>query len=356
MKLFFKELKKNIVLTYILVVTLLLILFYSTVLIVLGPVDALPAPGEIPDLRGITFLLMISYNFFLLIIFILSFIKKFYENLKRSHSLLKLLVIHGISFILALFVPIFIFIGAYIVSYFLWYSISVIFLLLFARKISVRAIGNQILKSKKLSIISYLAFWLIGLILFGVLYASFDWTLFSFNQLIILMAFPILILIVPILGLVIKPKSGNQAPLTLFALIIFFLSFYNWIRYLNWDHNSSSMTIIDMIIDMTVILYSFFSLFKNAQIFSKMVKQKIQIDQFLMLFIWTKISSTILLLTSVDYQIYGISASEGTFLATILLLFLLSIVLAILWEKKGLTKEEMQTKITLPDIAADQIN
>jgi len=79
------------------------------------------------------------------------------------------------------------------------------------------------------------------------------------------------------------------------------------------------------------------------------MKNKISADQFLLLFIWSRISSMILLLTVSDYELFGISASEGSYLAIMFLIMVIGFLVGIYWIRKGLTSKDFNSDI-LPAI------
>ena len=324
------------------IITIVLILFYYIILIVLGPAKALPVPGALPDMHGLTFLLLITFNFFLLFLFVLSLKKKIFAWMKQSKTIPKLIAFHAILFIVALLVPIIIFIGLYLVAYFIWYLVSALFLILFSRELSIKISGKFAIKGRSKGILTYIIWWFVLFTLFGVLFLLFNWTTLNINQLMILLIFPLFIIIVPIFGLLVKPKSGIRPPLTLFGLLISLVLLYNWMLYLNWTQQNSAFTFLDAGIDLVIISYSFFTLFKNARVISARVNNKIQIDQLLFLFVWTRISSMILLLTAMDFEILGFTAAEGSYLATMFLIFIVGFIQGIIWARKGLMEKEIQ--------------
>ena len=110
--------------------------------------------------------------------------------------------------------------------------------------------------------------------------------------------------------------------------------FYSWFRYLNWTDQAEILTISDAILDIVMITYIYFSLFKNANKITERLNNKISHEQLLLLFIWSRISSMILLLTVSDYELLGITASEGTYLITMFLLIVVGFVIGILWIRK----------------------
>jgi len=336
-------------------ITIVLILFYAIVLILFGPAESLPTPGDIPTIQGITFLLLITFSFFLLFLFVISWKESLLSKIKKGKTDIKLIFLHFIFFFGSLFIPIIIFVGLYIVAYFLWYLVSALFLVLFSKDISIKvSIGVSKMKGFKGSFL-YLFFWLIFIVLFGLFYQVINWEILNVSQQMILMVFPVYAVILPILGLILKPKSGYRAPITLYGLLIFALIFYNWIRYLNWTQSSSNFTIFDAVIDIILITYVFFTLFKNANKVSKIVKNKINITQILFLFIWTRISSMIILYTVSEYEIFGISASEGIYLSTMFLTIVVGFVIGITWIKKGISNEDINSKISLPESSGDLI-
>ncbi len=354
-KLFFRELRKNSFLGYLWLISNALIIFYTIVIVLIGQATSLPTPGRIPDIHGIAFLLLITFSFFLIFLFLSSWFRSFFKDLKEKKTIIKLISIHLIWLIVSLFIPIFIFIGLYIVAYFLWYLISSIFLILFFRDLSVKLIGKYSIESKRTSLIFYLIFWFIGFISFGILFISFQWNTLNLYLQMPLMIFPLFIIILPILGLMIKPKSGNKAPITTYSFLVFIITIINWVRYLNWDQSTITYSYSDAIIDIILVTYTFFTLFKNANKISLKLKNRMYYDQLLLLLIWTRISSMILLLTVSDYELFGFSAAEGTYLASMFLVIVVGFVLGIIWIRKGLTKTEIQSSLSLPEIAGEQI-
>jgi hypothetical protein len=170
-----------------------------------------------------------------------------------------------------------------------------------------------------------------------------------------LMIFPLFIIILPILGFFIKPKSANKAPITAYSFLVFIIIIINWVRYLNWDQSTITYSFSDAIVDIILVTYTFFTLFKNANKISLKLKNRIYYDQLLLLLIWTRISSMILLLTVSDYELFGFSAAEGIYLASMFLIIVVGFVLGILWIRKGLTEVDIQSTLSLPEIAGDQI-
>lgn len=351
LKEFFNELLKNHFLGYTWIATNLLIIFYMIIVILLGPAESLPIPGQFPDIHGITFLLLITFSFFLMFLFIISWFKNIQSKIKKGNIYLRLLILNAIFFVGALFIPIGIFIGTYIIAFFCWYSLSALFFILFLRGITLRSTEKIMLKKGFLPILLSLIIWIISFGLFGVIFISIPWMSLDIFKQMPLLIFPLFIIILPLLGLLLKPKSGTRVPITLFSLLIFAYTFYNWIRYLNWTANSKAFTISDAVIDIILITYTFFALFKNAGKISDLVKNKVNIDQFLLLFIWTRISSMILLLTVSDYELLGISASEGSYLAMMFLIMMVGFLVGIFWIRKGLTENDFKSGIlpTLED-------
>lgn len=345
LKKFFQELLKNHFLGYTWMVTNILIIFYMIIVILLGPAESLPIPGQFPDVHGITFLLLITFSFFLLFLFIISWFKKVQSQIKKGNIYLRLLILNGIFFIGALVIPIGIFIGVYIIAFFCWYSLSALFFILFLRGITLKSTEKIMFKKGYLPILLDLIIWFISFSLFGIVFISIPWMSWDIFKQMPLLIFPLFIIILPLLGLLLKPKSGTRVPITLFGLLIFAYTFYNWIRYLNWTANSKAFTISDAVLDILLITYTFFTLFKNANKLSNLMKNKISVDQLLLLFIWTRISSMILLLTVSDYELFGISASEGSYLAMMFLIMLVGFLAGIFWIRKGLKKNDVTSGI-----------
>ncbi len=349
LKIFFKELLNNPFLGYTWIVTNLLIIFYIVNLILLGPAESLPIFGQVLDIHGITFLLLITFSFFLLFLFIILWFENIQSKIKKGNIYLKLLILNVIFFVGALFIPIGIFIGVYVVAFFCWYSLSALFFILFLRGITLKSMKKISLKNGFLPILLYLIIWFLSFGLFGFAFISIPWMSFDLFKQMPLLVFPLFIIILPLLGLSLKPKSGTRVPITLFSLLIFVYTFYNWIRYLTWTENSKVFTISDAVIDIILITYAFFAMSKNAKKFSGLMKNKISADQFLLLFIWSRISSMILLLTVSDYELFGISASEGSYLATMFLIMVVGFLVGIYWIRKGLTSKDFNSDI-LPAI------
>lgn len=93
-----------------------------------------------------------------------------------------------------------------------------------------------------------------------------------------LMIFPLFIIILPVLGLIIKPKSDNKAPVTVYSLFVFAITLINWVRFLTWEQSKITYSSSDLVIDIILITYTFFTLFKNANKISLTLKNKIQFD------------------------------------------------------------------------------
>lgn len=336
--------------------TIVLILFYAIILILFGPAESLPTPGDIPTIQGITFLLLITFSFFLLFLFVISWKESLLSKIKKGKTEVKLIGLHLVFFFVSLLIPIIIFVGLYIVAYFLWYLISALFLVLFSKDLSIKVAGSVSTKKGYKGLIFYLLSWLIFVVLFGLFYQAINWEILNISQQMILMVFPVFSVILPILGLILKPKTGYRSPITLYGLLIFGLILYNWTRYISWTQSSSNFTIFDAFIDIILITYVFFTLFKNANKVSEIVKNKIDITQILFLFIWTRISSMILLYTVSEYKIFGISALEGTYLSTMFLTIVVGFIIGITWIKKGISNEDINSKISLPEFSGDLIS
>jgi hypothetical protein len=338
-KLFIKELKKNRILSYSWVVTNILIIFYMIIYISIGPAMNLPVPGELLDLHGFSFLLLITYSFFLLFLLVITWVKSFYAKILDNHTILKLVGLNILFFVLALFIPIIIFIGLYIVAYFMWYVINAIVFTLFLKDISSK-VSEKLIKNEKVYLISQIIFWVISFGLFGFLFMSIPWMSLNIFQQMPLLIFPLFIIILPLINFILKSKTGLRPPITLFAILISAYTFYTWFRYLNWTNQTDLLTISDAILDIVMITYIYFSLFKNANKLAEKLNNKISYEQLLLLFIWARISSMILLLTVSDYELLGISASEGTYLISMFLLIVVGFVIGFYWIRKGFNKEK----------------
>ena len=305
----------------------------------IGPAMNLPVPGEWLDLHGFSFLLLITYSFFLLFLFLISWVKSFYAKIQNNHVILKLGGLNILFFVLSLFIPIVIFIGLYVVAFFLWYVINAVVITLLLKDITIKA-SEKWQKSNKLYLAFYIIFWLISFGLFGYIFISIPWMSLSIFQQMPLLIFPLFIIILPIINLFLKSKTGIRPPITLFSILLLAYTFYTWFRYLNWTDQTELLTITDALLDIVMITYIYFSLFKNANKLAERLNNKISYEQLLLLFIWARISSMILLLTVSDYALFGISASEGTYLITMFLLIVVGFIIGFLWIRKGLKKEE----------------
>jgi len=355
LKLFFKELKKNKVLGYIYITTVLLIVFYTIFLVIFGPSEDLPIPFEIPTIQDFIFIILISYSFYLLFLFFASLIPKLYNFIWKNKTIYKLVGLHLVFIIISLFIPIPLFIGVYLIAYFIWYTISSVIFVLFAQDISLKISGEIILKGDKKSLLLYIIFWIISIIGFGGFFIFINLETLTFNQQMIFLVFPLFQIILPIIGLIWKSKSGNRAPASLFGLLIFLITLYHWFRYFTWTPTSSGYSIVDAIIDIALVSYTFFSLFKNAIKIKKRLPDIFKIDSLMLLFIWTRISSMIILLSVGEYQLFGYSATEGSYLASMFLTIIVGFILGILWIRKGIKKEDLEFEISLPEIAGDSI-
>ncbi|TFF69387.1 MAG: hypothetical protein EU516_00300 [Promethearchaeota archaeon] len=336
---FFQTLWKNKILGYSWIVTNLLIIFYMIVYLILGPSENLPLPGEPLDLAGFSFLLLISYSFFLLFLFIISWSETIYKKIFKKNVYIKLLGLNLVFFLIAFIVPTIIFFGLYVVAYFLWYIINAIIFIFLLKDVS-SFLTLRLVKNKKTHFLFYFLFWIIGIAVFGYTFITVPWMDFDLYQQMPLLIFPTLIIILPILGLILKPRNDNRAPITLFSLLIAAYVFYIWYRYLNWDNQIEIITISDALIDIVMITYIFYSLFKNANKISQRLKEKVSFEQILLLFIWARISSLIIQLTVSEYTFLGVSASEGSYLISMFLLIIFGLITGTIWIRQGISQKE----------------
>jgi hypothetical protein len=352
-KAFFNELKENIVLGYIWILTLILIFLYSVIFMIFGAADSFPVPFEIPNIQGVIFILLMSFSFFLIVIFFISLNKGTFEKIRENRTLLYLIIIHVLTLIISLFLPIGIFAGVFIIAYFLWYIVSALFIVIFLQDISLSLSIKIITKSKTIGLVYYFIWWILGFIIFGIIYILLDWGSLNLLQQIPLLAFPLFIIILPIIGLIIKQENRIKPPVTFFGILLFFFVLYHWFRYLNWTQTEVRFTLIDAIIDIVIISYSFITLFKNAKAISDRMNGKINVNQLLLLFIWTRMTSMIILFALPDQELFGITAAEGVYLLTMFLIFLVGFIYGILWLRKGINQEQIDIGITIPDFSVD---
>ncbi len=343
---FFSTLMKNQLLFYTYTVTILLIFFYLIVIMIFGHSEGFPVPFEIPNIQGVVFILLIGFSFYLLFLFVISLNSKTYQFIQNKNSIQKLFGLHIVFIFISVFIPIAIFIGVYLIAFFIWYIISSALLVLFAQDISLRISRRSIIKNGNKSMIFYVIFWIISILIFGAFFIFIDIKSLEFNQQMIFLVFPLFQLLLPVLGLIIKSKSGNRAPVTLFGALIFIFVLYHWLRYFLWDPNLGKYTIFDGIVDIVLISYTFFALFKNARKISSTFK--IHIEPLLFLFIWTRISSMILLLAVGDYGLFGYTASEGSYLLSMFLTIIVGTILGLFWIRRGIKEKDLDSEITLP--------
>ncbi|MBD3213085.1 MAG: hypothetical protein GF311_10805 [Candidatus Lokiarchaeota archaeon] len=355
-KTFLKQLKKNEILGYLYFITNLLILFYCFIIIAFGPSENLPVPFEIPTIQDITFIILISYSFYLLFLFCATLIPKLFNSIMENNTIFKLIGLHIASLIISLFIPVSLFIGVYLFAYFIWYTISSIIFILFVQDISLKVLGKMILKDGKKSLLLYLLFWITSIIGFGGFFFFVSIESLDFTQQMIFLVFPLFQIFLPIIGLIFKPNSGNRAPVSFYGFLIFLITLYHWFRYYTWTPTTSGYSFIDALIDLSLISYTFFSLVKNAIKIKKRLPNIIKIESLMLLFIWTRISSMILLLSVGDYQLFGYSAIEGSYLTSILLIIIVGLVLGIIWIRQGISKDDLDFDISLPEIADNSIH
>lgn len=356
LKLFVENIKNNIVLRYLWVISSALIVFYAIINLIVGPATSFPEPWQILDLQGIMFLLLISFTFFLLVVLVFSLKREAFDSFLEKNSLIKLLLIHTICFVIALLLPMGIFIGVYIVAYFVWYFFSAVFLILFSQDLSVRLSGKYMIQDKKKGIMLFYVFWIVAIMVFGAFFMFLDVLNRPLNEQMILLAFPLFMVIVPIISFVKKPKSGNKPPITLFGLLAFLTILYPWLRYVVYSGGTANYSLFDAIIDIFLIFYIFIAITKNAQRISERLPKQIQVEQILYFFIWCRISSLILLLSTNDsYQIAGYTAAEGAYLATMFIAFIVGTVIGIIWALRGIKEEDLKVSITLPELTGELI-
>jgi hypothetical protein len=330
---FFEVLYKKKILGYSWVATNILVILYMIIYVLLGPAESLPTPGQWLDPHGISFLLLITFSFFLLFLFIISFFRDFYSKFSEKITVIKLVGINLLCFLLALLIPIFIFIAFYIIAFFLWYIINSIIFVLFLRELTIN-ITKKFIVNEKTSLLSYLSVWFLSFILFGYIFITFPWMSLNLSQQMPLLLFPLFIILLPVLGFILKRKSNSRPQIPLFSLLILGYVLYIWFRYLNYSTQVEILTISDASFDIILITYIYYSLFKHATKITERLNNRISYELLLFLFIWARISSMILLLTVSEYQILGITASEGTYLITMFLIIIFGFLQGIIWLRK----------------------
>jgi hypothetical protein len=210
-------------------------------------------------------------------------------------------------------------------------------------------------KNGKKSLFLYLLFWLISIIAFGGFFLIINAKTLDFFQQMIFLVFPLFQILLPIIGLIWKSKSRNKPPVSLFGFLNFLITLYQWFKYYAWTPTSFKYSYIDAIIDLALISYTFFSLFKNAVKIKKRLPEVFKLESLILLFVWTRISSMILLLTVGDYQLFGFSAIEGSYLISIFLTIIIGFILGALWIRQGIKREDLDFEISLKEIVDDNI-
>jgi hypothetical protein len=330
-----KEIRKEAALGYIWIMSIAIITFYAIVSVLFGPVGEVIESIQVPDPRGIVYLLLVSYSFFLIIIFILTLKQSFYERFKEKKIILKLILIHVITIVTFPFLPSDIFFVLYYVAYVIWVIVSPIFLIHFSQRLSIKMSGNP--PEKKY----YYIWWVLFFITISATVVIVDLESLSPNQQVIFLAFPLLLIIVPVFGLIKKPKTDSKAPLTLFSFITFLIILYMWFRFVFSSVLDTGYNIIDMVFDIFLINYVFYSLVKNAQTLSERLPKSVYMDQILFLLIWSRISSLIMLMVAGDeLSMEGMTVTQASYFFTLILLLILGTIIGIRWAIKGLKEEK----------------
>jgi hypothetical protein len=320
---------------------------------IFGGAEGFPTPFEIPGIQGVIFIVLLSFSFFLIVLFFISLSKSTFQKIRENNTLKYLVIIHVATLLISLLIPIGIFAGVFIIAYFIWYIISALFVVFFIQDFSLNISFKIISKNKKSALIYYIIWWIVAFILFGIIYITLDWNNLNLYQQIPLLAFPLFIIILPVIGLFIKQKKELKPPVTFYGLLLFLFVLYHWYRYISWSQTEIRFTILDAIIDMIIISYSFITLFKNANAISERLGDKINVNQLLFLFIWTRITSLIILFALPEQELFGITAAEGVYLLTMFLIFLVGFIYGIIWLKTGITKEKDVKGTTIPDFSVD---
>ena len=352
---FISMLKRDPVLGYVYVATLVVIFAFSMVQALLGPANAWPEPWQVPDVHGVTFLLLVSLSIFLLMVACMGWMHRGREWIQRGRGTRKMLVLHLVSLGASLLLPVFLFIGAYFVAYLAWHGINAIFLVMLARGLSSKVGLKLGAKHKGRGMASYLFFWLVLFMMIGAAYTFIDWQALDVTRQMPLLSIPLFGIVVPVVGLVLKPRSGTRGPLALFSMVIFAMVMYTWLRYMTWDPAAGgrAFSVPDAILDLVLVTYTFFVIAKNSEKISHATRGRVMPRQLLLFILWCRVSSMILLLAVADYQVLGLNATEGSFLLGMFLAFVFGTIHAISWARKGLDEEDVDA--TLPDLAS-QVN
>ncbi|MGQ4913925.1 MAG: hypothetical protein ACP6IU_04140 [Candidatus Asgardarchaeia archaeon] len=312
-----KILLNNRGLRYPTLATLLFIVFYYAVLV------TFQLPPEIPQYLGtldiyvIAFLLVITFSIYLLLLTVLMIIPVTRNALLSGRATdIKLLILNIISFVFAVFIPPFIFLIIYLIPFVVWTAFAALFMAMFFWDISERLSDFASEKGRTFSLITFLLFFIVGFIAFGAFYTSFDFSTIPFESTMILLVFPLFIILLPIISILVMLKGGALKQTPFYALLIFALEGYYFMRINGLINLNSTTNVIDAgdtIIQIFLVIYGLGSVAFNGEKLSKLLKLNLEV--ILVPLLWFKVSSMIVLLAVSDVQIMGYSAIIGNYLA-----------------------------------------
>ncbi len=370
-----EDLNQNPLIRYLWITTVILFGFFYYVQIFHGLADSWPTPGEIPDIHGITFLLLISYSIFIGSLLIFSFFEKPFEKFTSKGATFKLAGFHILMLLVSLVLPIGLFIMIYILAYFLWFAFSSYFSVAFSQEMALKICRPKIITEEqeeseettendgeeekeaeiKLSPLYFFIFWLIGVGFFGFLYESGYIAMLEGEEAMIFLAFPLFFVLLPVIWLIRKPESGVRPPITAFGTILMLYIGITWAQYITRSEPEPILTGIEGILDIVLISFSFYTLIKNSATIEERTNGKLKHYQVMLPLIWSRFSSFIILLAVDEYTLFGYDAHEGTYLAGMFLMFVIGTVVGLAWLKRGVKLKDLERAITLPDIAGDTL-
>lgn len=309
---------KNRGLRYPFIATLIFIAFYYVVLIMFKMPTTIPEyAGEI-NIYVVSFLLVMTFSVYLLLLTVLMLIPSVRSKLlEGSFTDIKLLIINAISFGFAMFLPPIVFMAIYFVPFIAWTICASLFMVVFLWDISDRITLFAMKFGKKMNLILFVLFFIMGFVTFGAFYMNFDFSALPFESSMILLVFPLYIILLPIVAMIMMYKRKTLKQVSFFGLLVFAVEGYYFIRF---NHIlvvlggvTDTIDTIDAVIQMFLVVYGLGTMAYNGERLSRMLKLSLEV--ILLPLLWFKVSSMIVLMTVSEVTVMGYSAVAGSYLA-----------------------------------------
>ncbi len=202
-----KYVLKKPVLKYSFLTSVPFLILYSLLILIGGYQAKIPDITNSFDVYLISFYLLVTYAIFLIVLLVVYLIKPARHWLQRGNTYFKLILLHIVSFVAAIWFPTDIFVVIYFIPFTTWAGLSAILALLVFHELSKKIqnkISTSLGKSKlNLRFITFLILWGISAGLFFTFYLNyilkpnipFELQMFG-------LVGPIFLIVIPIIGIV----------------------------------------------------------------------------------------------------------------------------------------------------------